>query len=60
MLERSSIKYLITKRNSKADCRMDSEARKQLMLVDGNGLLKAYVFSIEGKMAAGAFRRARN
>ena len=32
----------------------------QLMLVDGNGLLKAYVFSIEGKMAAGAFRRARN
>ena len=27
---------------------------------DGNGLLKAYVFSMEGKMAAGAFGRARN
>ena len=27
--------------------------------MDGNGLLKAYVFSMEGKMAAGAFGRAR-
>ena len=28
--------------------------------MDGNGLLKTYAFSIEDKMAAGAFGRARS
>ena len=28
--------------------------------LDGNGLLKRYVLSMEDKMAAGAFRRAKN
>ena len=39
---------------------MVSEARKQSIAWMGDGLLKAYVFSMEGKMAAGAFGRARN
>ena len=36
---------------------MFSEAKKT---IDGNGLLKVYVFSMESKMAAGTFGRARN
>ena len=28
--------------------------------LDGNGLLKRYALSMEDKMAAGAFRRAKN
>ena len=28
--------------------------------LNGNGLLKRYAFSMEDKMAAGAFERARN
>ena len=38
---------------------MVSEA-KRIDGLDGNGLLKAFVFSMEDKMAAGAFGRARD
>ena len=47
-------KYLITKRN---------RLTVEWFLIDGldeNGLLKTYALSIEDKMAAGAFGRARN
>ena len=39
---------------------MFSEAKKTIDGLDGNGLLKVYVFSMESKMAAGTFARARN
>ena len=35
------------------------EVRKTIDGLDGSGLLKPYVFSMEGQMAAGAFGRAR-
>ena len=39
---------------------MVSEARKTIDGFDGKRLLKAYAFSMEDKMAAIAFGRARN
>ena len=52
-LEIITTKYIITKRNG-----LWSE--KTIDGLDGSGLLKIYAFSMEDKMAAGAFGRARN
>ena len=52
-LEIITTKYIITKRNG-----LWSE--KTIDGLDGSGLLKIYALSMEDKMAAGAFGRARN
>ena len=59
MLEISTKKYLITKLNSWAACRIVYEARKTINGLDGNGLLKTYALPMEDKMVPGAFGRAR-
>ena len=39
---------------------MVSEPKKTIDDLDGNGLLKGYTLSMEDKMLAGPFGRARN
>ena len=39
---------------------MRKKSIKKIDGLDGNGLLKTYAMSMEDKMAAGAFGRARN
>ena len=39
---------------------MVSQGEKTIDGLNGNALLKAYVFSMEGKMAAGGFGRTKN
>ena len=62
-LEISTEKYLITKTNRMADCRMVFETTKQSIARMERGLqisLKRYALSMEDKMAAGAFGLATN
>ena len=59
LLESSTKKYLITKRSSYATVEWFVR-RETIDGLDGNGLLKTYALSMEDKMAAGAFGRARN
>ena len=54
LLEINTNKYLITKRNSYANCRMRQENNRWL------GRRITISLSMEDKMAAGAFGRARN
>ena len=54
------ITFTSIKRNSQADCRMVSEPKKTIDGLDRNGLTKGYALSMEDKMAARAFGRARN
>ena len=58
-LEIRTKKYLITKRNTEADCRMVFETRRQSMARMEHGL-QNITRKMEDKMAAGAFGRATN
>ena len=61
--------FLFTSGNDKLNCLKEAQkiylirltvGKKTIYALDGNRLLKAYIFLMEGKMATGAFGRARN